>query len=207
MPEIVDQLRTRPVQARAVETVEHLLRTAARLLDEVGVERFNTNLLAEHAAVRVRTVYRYFDDKHAVILCLALRMYERADQSLSRTLGAFADPDREWRAALDEVVDDYFRTMAATPGWAAIRRALQAVPGLDELRGRAVARHTGWLADALVGRGLELPRARVEVIAAVAFASGSAALEPALRGGARRRTAVARELKLMIRSYLALYLD
>ncbi|MCA9645888.1 MAG: helix-turn-helix transcriptional regulator, partial [Myxococcales bacterium] len=79
-------MRVKPVQARAIQTVEHILRTAADLLAEVGVDQFNTNLLAERADVRVRTVYRYFLDKHAVILCLAERMYQRADESLTRTL-------------------------------------------------------------------------------------------------------------------------
>ena len=37
------------------------------VLDEVGVDGFNTNLLAERAGVRVRTVYRYFPNKGALL--------------------------------------------------------------------------------------------------------------------------------------------
>lgn len=200
-------MRVKPVQARAIQTVEHILRTAADLLGEVGVDQFNTNLLAERAEVRVRTVYRYFVDKHAIILCLAERMYRRADESFRRTLVVVADPRVPWRAAIDGAIEDYFLTMGSTPEWAAIRRAVQAVPGLDDLRGRTVARHAEWLADALCARGLALPRSQVRVIASVTFAGASGALEPAARATPARRKVVVKELKLMVHSYLATYLD
>ena len=200
-------MRVKPVQARAIQTVEHILRTAADLLAEVGVDQFNTNLLAERASVRVRTVYRYFVDKHAVILCLAERMYQRADESFTRTLRVVADPRVEWRIAIDGAIEDYFLTMGSTPEWAAIRRAVQSVPGLDELRARTVARHAEWLADALCARGVGLPKSEVQVIAAVTFAGASGALEPAVRSSPARRKRVVKEMKRMVHSYLANYLD
>ena len=43
---------------RAQETVDQILDNAAILLDEVGVDAFNANLLAERAEVAVRSVYR-----------------------------------------------------------------------------------------------------------------------------------------------------
>ena len=118
--EIVGPLRVKPVQTRAIQTVEHILRTAALLLADVGVDQFNTNLLAERADVRVRTVYRYFVDKHAVILCLAERMYQRADESFTRTLRVLADPRVEWRLAIDGAIVECEGPVAA------LRRALAA---------------------------------------------------------------------------------
>lgn len=200
-------MRVKPVQARAIQTVEHILRTAADLLGELGVDQFNTNLLAERAGVRVRTVYRYFVDKHAVILCLAERMYQRADESFTRTLRVVADPRVEWRTGIDGAIEDYFLTMGSTPEWAAIRRAVQSVPGLDALRARTVARHAEWLADALCARGVGLPKSEVQVIAAVTFAGASGALEPAVRSSPARRKRVVKEMKRMVHSYLANYLD
>ena len=44
---IPSELRVPPRQKRARQTVRHILDTAAVLLDEVGVDDFNTNLLAE----------------------------------------------------------------------------------------------------------------------------------------------------------------
>ncbi len=199
-------MRTRPVQARAIATVEHILAVAARLLDDVGVDAFNTNLLAERADVRVRTIYRYFPNKHAIILELAARMYERADASLKRSLAVVADPAEPWWPAIEHTVDDYFATMLSVPGWIAIRRALQAVPGLDELRKRTVARHAGWLADALVARGIDAKRGQARYVAQATFAAASALLAPALQSNARQRNAIVREIKVMLRCYLASYL-
>lgn len=207
MTDFSTRLRTQPVQARAARTVEHILASAAQLLDEVGYDSFNTNLLAEHADVRVRTIYRYFDDKQTIVLCLAEQMYERADQSLRKTLEILADPSQPWREAIDEVVADYFRTMSNTPGWVAIRRALVAVAGLDEIRRQAVTRHTGWLADALLARGIDATRPRAFAIAAAAFAAASAIITPAVRGNARQRKAIAEEMRILVHSYLAHYLD
>ncbi len=207
MADFSTRLRTQPVQARAARSVEHILATAARLLDEVGYDSFNTNLLAERAGLRVRTVYRYFEDKQTIVLCLAEQMYERADESLRKTLERLADPSQPWRAAIDEVIADYFRTMSNTPGWIAIRRALQAVPGLDQIRRQTVARHAGWLADALIARGINARPARARIIAAAAFAAASAIITPAVRGNARQRKAIAEEMKILVHSYLAHYLD
>jgi hypothetical protein len=52
--------RARPQQARSQATVERLLQVSAELLEEVGVNGFNTNLLAQRAGVAVRAIYRYF---------------------------------------------------------------------------------------------------------------------------------------------------
>jgi AcrR family transcriptional regulator len=200
-------LRTKPRQARAIETVRHILDTSAVLLDEVGVDRFNTNLLAERADIRVRTVYRYFDNKQAIILILATAMYERADDSLRTTLGSLASPDEPWLPAVHRVIDDYFATMAATPGWRGIRHAIGAVPGLEEIRREVVGRHTRWLAEALVARGIEQPSARVRVIARTAFAASSAALEPMVGASPRARVTMIAELKVMMGCYFARYLE
>jgi len=207
MADFSTRLRTQPVQARAVQTVEHILATAAPLLDEVGYDTFNTNILAERADVRVRTIYRYFEDKQTIVLWLAEQMYERADDSLRKTLDGLADPSQPWRDAIDEVITDYFRTMSNTAGWVAIRRALQAVPGLDEIRKQTVARHTGWVADALIARGINASNAHAWTIAAAAFAAASAMIAPAVRGNARQRNAFAEEMRILVHSYLAHYLD
>jgi len=60
-------LRTLPTQARSRETFERILSEAVQLLDELGWDGFNTNLLAQRAGVRVSAVYRYFPNKEAIL--------------------------------------------------------------------------------------------------------------------------------------------
>ena len=45
--------RTLPLQTRSKATLEHLLATAMQILEQDGLEAFNTNLLAERAGVPV----------------------------------------------------------------------------------------------------------------------------------------------------------
>ena len=73
-----DQFKPRalPVQNRARETVLRILECAAALIDEVGIEGFNTNLLAERASVRVRTIYRYYPTKLAILTEVLFRLNE-----------------------------------------------------------------------------------------------------------------------------------
>ena len=101
-------LRVSPRQARARETVARILDTAAVLLDEVGVDDFNTNLLAERAGVRVRTVYRYFPNKSAVILALAERVVSEWDawalDELARFAATCGMSVDEFRARFEDLV-------------------------------------------------------------------------------------------------------
>jgi AcrR family transcriptional regulator len=82
------------MQQRAKETVDQIPDNAASLLQEVGVEEFNTNLIAERAGVAVRSVYRYYPNKLAVIVALA-----DAIAAALRARGADERPSRIARIA------------------------------------------------------------------------------------------------------------
>ncbi len=129
---ISSELRVRPQQARALATVEHILDTAALLLDEVGVDGFNTNLLAERAEIRVRTVYRYFPNKTSVILALAERGLREWDSWFLSELSQL-EGSADWRANLERVIRELQHRIQEIPGNAAIRRAMRAVPELYAL--------------------------------------------------------------------------
>jgi len=66
-------LRTKPTQARSAARIDGILGGAASIVDEVGVERLSTNLVATRADCSIGTLYRYFPDRHAVLRALALR--------------------------------------------------------------------------------------------------------------------------------------
>ena len=121
--------RRAPVQERAQKTVALLLDTAAVLLEEVGVEGFNTNALAARADVRVRTVYRYFPNKLAVMIALAERLAEQWDGWFDG-FRALADPTADWRALWSQYIDAFVGGIRTIPGGLAIRRAMRALPEL-----------------------------------------------------------------------------
>ncbi|HXD55665.1 MAG TPA: TetR/AcrR family transcriptional regulator [Solirubrobacteraceae bacterium] len=59
--------RREPVQKRSRERVEAILRAAQELLAERGVEGLTTRTLASYSGIPVATIYRYFEDRDAII--------------------------------------------------------------------------------------------------------------------------------------------
>ncbi len=198
--------RVIPTQARARQTVETILAAAAELLDETGIDSFNTNLLAERAGVRVRTVYRYFPNKLAVITALAERMANEWNGWFEK-FEAIADPANDWRPLWDGYIDVFIDGIRATPGALAIRRAMRALPELHAIDRDDNERLARQLAAALRRRGTGAARGRLLPIARLLVETAVTVLDVAiLEQGARSRTLV-QELKRMHVAYLESCLD
>ena len=197
--------RVRPVQARAKQTVDLILDNAAVLLDEVGIDAFNTNLLAERAGVAVRSVYRYYPNKLAVIVGLAERQASEWQTLLARLMLPLADPDQSARDAWDAVLDAYVAYLEAKQGRSAMHRAMQALPQLSEVN----RRDNDVLSDAICGalktRGLRQPAGRLQSISRVLLDTMDVAVDEALRRRGRVAGPLLDELKRMHRSYLEPY--
>jgi AcrR family transcriptional regulator len=65
--------RKKPLQERSRETVAVILEAAARILEERGLEGYNTNAVAERGGISVGSVYQYFPNKDALTLALITR--------------------------------------------------------------------------------------------------------------------------------------
>ena len=81
-------VRHEPVQARAALRVEALLDAAAAVVDEHGIERLTTAMVAQRAGASIGTIYRYFPDRVAVLAALAERNLERMRMAVERVLVA-----------------------------------------------------------------------------------------------------------------------
>lgn len=122
-------LRERPKQARSQKTFDKILTEAALLLDEVGWDGFNTNLLAERAGYRISAVYRYFPNKLAIVSTLANQMVVEWDawfDDFEHTLLQERDFEKVW----SQYIDLYLSSLKKMPGGAAIRRAMRSEPSL-----------------------------------------------------------------------------
>ena len=62
--------RKQPRQARSRDTVDVILKAAARLLATKGYAATTTNHIAEHAGVSVGSLYEYFPNKDALLVAL-----------------------------------------------------------------------------------------------------------------------------------------
>ncbi|MBY8826334.1 TetR/AcrR family transcriptional regulator [Sphingomonas colocasiae] len=144
--------RRAPVQARAQMSRDRILEVAGELLDEVGIDDFNTNLLAERAGVRIRTVYRYFPNKFAVIATIGEDMFERWSDWNAGYFLEIGKPDGDWATALREMIDGWIGRLAKEKGARAILQALGAIPQLRDLDRAAYARLVSDFEDALSRR-------------------------------------------------------
>jgi len=127
--------RAEPKQPRAVATREALLDVAGALLAEIGIERISTNLICARAGVSPPTLYRYFNDKYAVLEALAARLMDRQNAVLLAWLDRHGSAGPEALSAnLATLLRDTAQITAAEPGGIWILRALRAVPQLAHVR-------------------------------------------------------------------------
>ncbi|MRW93158.1 TetR family transcriptional regulator [Duganella sp. FT80W] len=70
--------RKAPRQRRATHTVDAILEAAALVLEEEGLEGFNTNAIARRAGASIGSLYQYFPSKDALTLALLQREEAKA---------------------------------------------------------------------------------------------------------------------------------
>ncbi|MGE4606605.1 MAG: TetR/AcrR family transcriptional regulator [Myxococcota bacterium] len=199
--------RVRPVQERSKHTVDLILDSAGVLLDEVGIDALNTNLLAESADIAVRSVYRYYPNKLAVIVGLAERQSEQWREISEELMVPLADPDQSVLDAWDRVLDSYVAFLEGKRGRSAIRRAMLALPQLNDVNNRDNEHLCEPIASALRARGTSEPDARLRILSRLLLDTTDAVFDEALSRKARVPTQLLEELKRMHRSYLALCFD
>lgn len=197
-------LRSSPQQARSRATMDRILAASAQLLDEVGVEAFNTNLLAARAGVGVRAIYRYFPNKWAILVALtaSLRETERAWIGDLRRVGDAGG----WRAALDRAIDGYYAAASRCPGYAALRAASRAVPELRALDAEDNEALAADLGEGLAALGLTLDAPRMRALCRTILEASSRILDLALTAPPEEAVLLVAELKRMIAGLLESYL-
>ncbi|RYD42971.1 MAG: TetR/AcrR family transcriptional regulator [Sphingomonadales bacterium] len=141
--------RQPPKQDRARQTQGRLLDVAGELLAEVGLDRISTNMIAARAGLTPPALYRYFDDKYAVLEALGRRLMARQNAVLENWIEGHAPGGIVSMA--DHIGDLLAENAAATraePGAVWILRALHASPQLVHVRLESHRHVTDRLADA-----------------------------------------------------------
>jgi AcrR family transcriptional regulator len=199
--------RLKPTQERAKDSVELILSTTAQLLDEVGVEGFNTNLLAERARIRVRTVYRYFPNKYAVIVALTKALAVEWDRWGARFYERMADPGADWRSALSDNQVEWLNSARRVPGALSVLQAMHSTPELKDLHVNIFEGMVQKLVVALRARGLKLPPVHLLSIARTVINSMNTGMDLSLRLKGNEYRQITLELAASQVAYLEKYLD
>ena len=116
-------------QARARSSYEKLLAAAGDLFAERGFHATQTPDIAERAGMSVGGLYRYFRDKHQILLELIHRVLEanrvRQDQAAETVARELRSGETDLRSAVEAMVELAWRQHEAIPG-----RLLQTVGAL-----------------------------------------------------------------------------
>lgn len=127
--------RAQPQQSRSQETWNAILEAAAALFEAQGYEATTTHQIAAQAGVSVGALYRYFDDKEAVLK----ELYRRESTSQrDRAMAEFSLADlvsRDLPALLRKTLGLAFRIYRERPGLQRVfAEQSRKIPELVELR-------------------------------------------------------------------------
>ncbi len=169
-------VRRPPLQDRARQTRERLLDVAGELLAEVGVDRISTNMIAARAGLTPPALYRYFDDKYAVLEALGRRLMDRQNAVLERWIARHAPGGLAGMAGhIGDLLTENAAVTRAEPGAIWILRALHASPQLVHVRLESHRHVTDRLTDAcapqLRGIDREILWSRLRLAVELGFAA------------------------------------
>jgi AcrR family transcriptional regulator len=145
-----------PKQARGRERVEGLLRAAAELIAEQGVEGVAFSEIARRTGTAQGSLYQYFPSKDALVIRLHGRLVDDLAATVSACSARFlaTDGPRDVAAMLDSLLPELARFYAAHPAYREIRHALSRNPAIQSAELQADSRVAGILSDMLSQAGV-----------------------------------------------------
>jgi len=198
--------RSLPVQERSKQTVNRILETAAELVDEVGVVDFTTNLLAERANIRVRTIYRYFPSKLGILSALMHYLNQDSEERLKQ-LSEFGDPECDWRELVATWIGEVLTWTRERPGARLLMSWSNNIPELVALQDRIEEEWAESLMDAMRARGVDLPAKQLYAVCRTFNETLDALTSLAAWDGQKCLDEITEEVRCMLVRYLEFYLD
>ncbi|WNZ12765.1 TetR/AcrR family transcriptional regulator [Streptomyces sp. 11x1] len=196
-------LRRAPVQRRSAERLTRILDACADLLDEVGYDALSTRAVALRAGVPIGSVYRFFGNKRAMADALAERNLDRFTDRVTRRLQGTGG--RDWRTAMDAVLDEYLDMKRNAPGFALIDFGNQIpVGGSRQEPNHRVADRLSDLLSAFIGRTPDEDLRRTFLIA---VETADTLVHLAFRVSPEGDERIIQEMRELLRAYLARVLD
>lgn len=198
-----DEERPRRRQARGERRITEILDAAAGVFAQVGFETATTNAIAAAAGISPGSLYQFFPNKEAIAQTLA-------DRFVAQMRAAHADafePTDFAKISLDElldrVVDPILAFNLANPGFKAIFARPDMPAGLTAAAQPIQTALLGRVERIFTARAPELPTDERARSARVLIQIFQAMVPLVLATEEGERDAVVRELKKVMRGYLA----
>ncbi len=199
------RLRRKPLQRRGQVTFNRVLDAAEQILVEKGVLALTTNLIASRSGVNISSIYKFFPNKHSVILALFERHLKiRIDHVREAIEAIGTSPD--WRKALDRAIDRSFEARRLAPSTIVVLRAMLSSQELYEVDQAARDELAGLFSSAIRQRSTISDQDLFRV-ARCLIETSMALLNYWQSTEGDTQNAIIGEAKLMAKGYLASYLD
>lgn len=195
-----------PVQARSRKRYEAILDVAARTFADVGFEAATMEAIAEGAGTSIGSVYQFFPNKLALFDAVAERCLVRSKDFVDGLLDGITD-DTPWEDIVDAGVAGFASLHATDPAFRAtvVNFSLY---GVYEARDSALNRYfVRKLVALLAPRAPTQSEKTLGLAAHVVVQIVSAMLFVAERSPPALGAATLAETKLVVRRYLAAYLE
>ncbi len=199
------RVRAKSNRAKDEGSVERILKATEILLQERGHEALTTTIIAEAAGVNIATLYKYFPNKHGILVAIIKQnrgvWLKAADRSVTSVLAG-----SDWRATLEQMIDFAARRRQDQPGGHALRLAVLALPELQSFDREESLETAAFLSDFLIARG-GLNPTRAMQVARVAVDIGNSVLDLALFNPSEDCTIWIVEAKAAVCQYLTPHLQ
>ena len=198
-------VRRTPLHARGQATFDLILDVTAQLLDEVGFEAVNTNMVAKVAGINIATLYQYFSNLQAILRELFDRQTDARTAMVTQMISGISS-GTNWRAHLSEAIDEVATMRSQQPGAAALRVAMRSSPELLEHDRASTASVAAELAKVIAEQG-NLDHDHAALVAQCGLEMIIGVLDSWTAGESMKDRNLIEEAKKAILAYLAIYLD
>lgn len=133
------RMRREPRQQRTLAIIQKIEQATLELLKEGGITQLNTNAIAERSGIDIKSLYRFFPNKEAIVYRLVQQWLEeirrREMEIYQRDLGLIETWD-----ALDDMIDGIEQQFS---GYGALWQAMDVIPALHGVEQEHEAIHIG----------------------------------------------------------------
>ena len=123
-----------PTQPRAKRTYEALLRSAQEILAESGYDGLTSNTVVERAGLTPPAFYRYFKDKHMLLLVLAERLLNAQNDLIDQYLRSDDGTLAESAQATENLMLAEIELTKSSIGGVELMLLMRTLPELSRLR-------------------------------------------------------------------------
>lgn len=198
-------LRAKPSQKRAEQNVEKILQVAADLISNGGVGNATTSVIAKKAGIPVGTVYRYFENKEAILSELASRYQAEKDREHASWLPKDA-ASLSIREYVSLWVDESQDNLRSNDVYRELMNLAVRLPDHYDLLRRSVHRWSARARDLAIFRNLDIADEDRESFLNVWLSAGTAAEEMLLMAESDEEfEALKQQMKVMLIAYLEAY--